>query len=227
MNNLLKFLSLVQLTKDQPLSGYLLAGIKLHETTTLAGHHYTAALAGWLIAAKIKASGGEINERKVVLMLLIHDLSELFGGDIAGPLNRKYPDLRQHKDLIGERTITLLTNYLGAEPGRAFLALWRELEEGETDEAVVVKIIDQMDHQLFLEYHNYKIRCATGDNDYRPLFINDHVFSLTEKIKDQKTKKVLENFLNEFKRNFFNQGYQGMKILMEEKATTTESPTQP
>jgi len=220
MHNLCKLFSLLQLTKDQPLSGYLLGGIKLGETSTLAEHHYTAALMGWLVTEEIKQGGGTINERKVVLGLLIHDLSELFGGDISGPINRKYPELRQLKDKIGERAISVLTDYLSPPAARSFKALWHELAQAQTDEAIVVKIIDQMDHQFFLEYHNYQQRHSNDGageiNNYRPKFVKQHIFELVPKIKNPRTRRVVQEFLDEFKRNFFNRGYQGMQILMEE-----------
>ena len=216
MKKLLQVISLLQLTKSQPLSGYILGGIGLSETATLAEHHYTATLMGWLLVQKIRAAGGTINERRVVLMLLIHDLSELFGGDISSPLNRKYPDLREHKDKIGERAIQLLSSYLDQSASCDFMTLWEELREGKSDEAVVVKILDQMDHQLFLEYLHYHQRQAAGTDDYRPTYIANHVYALTERIADVHTRGVMNEFLQTFQKDFFNRGYQGLSILMEE-----------
>lgn len=220
MHNLCKLFSLLQLTKDQPLSGYLPAGIKLGETATLAEHHYTATLMGWLLTQRVREAGGKLNERTVVLGLLIHDLSELFGGDISGPINRKYPELRELKDKIGERAISVLTDFLSQSGARDFQAIWRELEAAQSDEAMVVKIIDQMDHQFFLEYHNYQQRHNQDEageiNNYRPKFVQEHIFNLVAKIKDQTTRRIVQEFLDEFKRNFFNRGYQGMQILMED-----------
>lgn len=54
MQNLIKLFSILQLTKEQPLTGYLLAGLKLNEVPTLAEHHYTCALMGYLLGEKIK-----------------------------------------------------------------------------------------------------------------------------------------------------------------------------
>ena len=216
MRNLIKLLSILQLTKEQPLTGYISSGIKLHETPTLAEHHYTTTLTAYFIARKIKEGGGTINERKLILMTMVHDLPELFGGDVSGPLNRKYPDLKEHKDKIGERAIEMLGSLMDAPTKREFKALQDELNRGDTDESVVAKIMDQMDHQLFLEHHNYKLKYNPGYQDYSPPFVRDYVFRLTEKIKDPKTKSVLDDFLTEFKTNFYDQGFQGMSVLMEE-----------
>lgn len=215
MKNLIKLLSVLQLTKDQPLTGYISSGIKLNETPTLAEHHYTTVLMAYLVTQKIKQAGGEIDERKVILMTMVHDLPELFGGDISAPLNRKYPDLREHKNKIGERAIEMLGSYMDPPTRDEFKALHTELEAGETDEAVISKMLDQMDHQLFLEYHNHKLKYNPGTHDYRPDFLENHIIKLTEKIKDEKTKKVMNDFLLEFKENFFDKGFQGMNVLME------------
>jgi len=218
MNNLIKLCSILQLTKDQPLTGYLLAGVKLGEVPTLAEHQYSAGLMGYLISQKIKDAGGKINERKVVLMLLVHDLSELFGGDIAAPLNRKYPELRVYKDKIGERAIDLLGSYMSGNAQKEFSLLWKEMEEGKTDEAVVVKIIDQMDHQLFLEHHNTKFKYRPGtEPDYREKFVKKHILSMTTKLQDLYTRNVMEAFLHEFFSNFYNKGFQSAMLMDEEE----------
>ncbi|MEK7623694.1 MAG: HD domain-containing protein [Patescibacteria group bacterium] len=215
MNNLLKLITLLQITREQPLTGWFIAGIKRSEVPTLAEHHYTATLIGWLLAQKIKDAGGKINERKIVLMLLIHDLNELFGGDISGPLNRKYPDLREYKNKIGHRAIQLLSSFMDSPTEKQIHVLWKEMEDGVSDESVVVKIVDQMDHQMYMEHYNYTTKTTPKERDYRPQFIQEHIYKLAERIGDQKTKKVMDDFLKEFDTNFFNHGYQGMKILME------------
>ncbi len=216
MTHLLKLFALLQLSKDQPLTGYLIGGLKLNELPTLAEHHYTTALIGYFLTHRIIDEGGDINQHKVMTMSLIHDLPELFGGDIASPLNRKYPDLREHKDKIGERAVDVLCEYMDKASEDDFRSLCAELTAGVTDEAVVVKIIDQMDHQFFLEHHNFKAKYDPGYNDYRPNYMNDHVFALTSKLSDRITKDVMNDFLKSFKDQFFNKGFQSMNILMED-----------
>lgn len=216
MTHLLKLFALLQLSKDQPLTGYLIGGLKLNELPTLAEHHFTTALIGYFLTHRIIDEGGDINQQKVLVMSLIHDLPELFGGDVSSPLNRKYPDLREHKDKIGERTVDVLSEYMDKASEDDFRSLLAELKAGITDEAVLVKIIDQMDHQFFLEHHNFKTKYDPGYNDYRPIYMNDHVFALTSKLSDRVTKDVMNDFLKSFKDKFFNKGFQSMNILMED-----------
>jgi len=216
MQNLLNLFSLIQLTKEQLVMGYVLGGIKHNEAPTLAEHHYTATLMSYFMTQKIKQEGGDINGEKVVIMTLIHDLSELFGGDIAGPLNRKYPDLREYKDRIGDRAIDVLCEHMSSETEEEFRDLFEEMKIGNTDEAIVSKIIDQMDHQFFLEHHNFKTKYDPGYFDYRPGFIEDHIVPLCNNLSDRITKDVMREFIKEFKDKMFNKGFQSMKILMED-----------
>lgn len=218
MNSLIDLFSLLQLTKEQPLTGYLLAGLKLHETSTLAEHHYTTALMGYFLGQKIVDAGGSIDVQKVMVMAMIHDLSELFGGDISGPLNRKYPELREYKDKIGEKAVDLLSGYLDGEEQGRFLTLWKEMEDGSTDEAVLSKIVDQMDHQFFLEHLNYRAKYNTEQlGDYRPKFVKNHILSLSKNIQDPTTKKVVDDFFAAFMDRAFNKGFRaGPLVMMDE-----------
>jgi 5'-deoxynucleotidase YfbR-like HD superfamily hydrolase len=215
MNSLIDFFSILQLTKEQPLTGYLLAGLKLHETSTLAEHHYTTAMMGYFLGQKIVEAGGKLDVQKVMVMAMIHDLSELFGGDIAGPLNRKYPELREYKDKIGEKAILLLSEYIDGDEKERFMELWEEMENGETDESIITKIVDQLDHQFFLEHLNYRAKYNTEQHgDYRPGFMRDHVLALSEKIKDEKTKEVVEDFFKTFMERAYNKGFRTGPLVM-------------
>lgn len=214
MSALVKLMSILQLTKEMPLTGYLPAGIKLSETATLAEHHYTASLNAFLLGQKIVRAGGIIDTVKLVQMTMVHDLGELFGGDIAGPLNRKYPDLREYKDKIAERAIDLLSSYLGEEKNK-FKELYDEFEHGTTDEAIVGKLMDQMDHQFFLEHNNCHLKYFSGDEDYRDKFTENHVFALVDKIRDPISKEVAKKLVDAFRKDFYKKGYKSVSLLME------------
>ena len=222
MKKLLQLLSILQLSKEQPLTGFIAAGMKLNDTETLAEHHYGCMLVAYFLAAKIKQAGGKINERKLLLMLLMHDLGELFGGDVAAPLSRKYPDLREHKDQIGLRATEMLSSYMDKTTSTEVKQLFNELEFGDSDEHWVAKIIDQINHQLYIEKTIDHLIYNADKYTYRRNFVSNHIYTLPEKIKDQKTKKVLVDFLKEFKNNHFSRGYQAIDFLMSNDEPTDQ-----
>ena len=214
MKNLLKLLSILQLTKEQPVSGYLVTGLKRQEIPNLADHHYNCILMAYFLAQKIKALGVKINERKLILLVMFHDLSELFGGDVAAPLNRKYTDLKIHKDKIGDRAIDMLAEFMDEKTAAEVRSLYSEFEHGESDERWLAKIIDQMEHMLFLEHHN-NYQKFINSTCYLNEFLEKHIIRLAENIQNPQIKKIITDFLEEFKNNFYQRGLQAISFLME------------
>jgi 5'-deoxynucleotidase YfbR-like HD superfamily hydrolase len=214
MKNLLKLLSILELSKEQSLTGFYPAGLKRHEVPSLAEHHYTSAMMAMFLGQKIVVENPDFDTNKLLKMVLIHDLSEIFGGDIAGPLSRKYPDLREHKDEIGRRAIDMLSDFLD-EDKKYLIELWEEFEFAKSDEVLVGKLIDQMDHQFTLEHYNHEKRYNTDGYHYREDFVGSHVFNIPEKIVDERTRKVCTKFVDEFKNNFYKKGYQAINFLMQ------------
>ncbi len=49
----------------------------------LAEHHYLVAMIGWQLATLVTKKGANIDADKVLHFCLLHDLGELFGGDIG------------------------------------------------------------------------------------------------------------------------------------------------
>ena len=110
----------------------------------------------------------------------------------------------------------LLSDIIGGSSKEQLTRLWRELDEGKTDESILVKIVDQMDHQFFLEHYNYAKKNDAEAARFRSSVVRHHVYTLPARIKDIKTKAVVDAFLKEFHEKYFNQGYQGMRILLDE-----------
>jgi len=215
MDNILKLCSILQLAKEQPLTGYLTTGVQRQDLPSIASHLYTATLMGWFLVQKIKRDGGHINERKVIMMLLLHDLHNIFGGDISGPLVEKYKDLNDFKEHIGERGILLISQFLDHSSSDTVERLWLEMKTKKTDEAIVVDLIDWMEHQFFLEHTNYSQKSSDSANTSRKDFFVNTIFPVTQKIQNPHTKHVMEGFVGDFYSDFFGKGYQGMNILLE------------
>ncbi len=209
----LTLLSILQIAKQVPLVGYLSAGLKLTDLPTLAEHQYTAAMTALFIGKLVTQQGGKLDVTKVVNFLLIHDLGEFFGGDISAPLNRRYPELREAKDVIGEKAVSLLTSYLPDFLANEWQDWHHEYESGTSDEKWVAKIIDQLDHQLFLEHMHYE-QLMQKEHSFRDSFVSNHIVALADKIFDPITRKVLRELLEEFKTNFYKRGFIGLDELM-------------
>ncbi|TAN32692.1 HD domain-containing protein [Patescibacteria group bacterium] len=214
MQNLVKLFSILQLTKEQPLTGYLLGGIRLHEVETLAEHHYGACIIAYFLLKKIKREGGKIDGEKIMSMLLVHDLGELFGGDISAPLHRRYPELTEYKNKIGEKAMELLAGYLEEPDGRELKELFNEFEHGDSDETKVARIIDQMDHQFFFEHYNIGNTNLNSKGDFRDKFVLNNLIKQHENIKDEPTRRVMNDFVKQFAESSYGGGFRSY-ILME------------
>lgn len=214
MEKLLTLLSILQLTRQQPLTGFTIAGIKKTELPNLASHHYTAALSAMLVSRHIKKLGGHIDSEKIVAMMLIHDLGELFGGDISTPLSRTYPELREYKNKIGDRAIELLARDLPEGLKKDFLGLYKDCETKNSDEYWVVKFFDQLDHQFFLEHYNYGFGMPEKQDGFRDFVMDKHIGALLENISDQIAREYLQKLFITYKEKFYKQGFVGLNELL-------------
>ncbi|MFA7244733.1 MAG: HD domain-containing protein [Candidatus Magasanikbacteria bacterium] len=214
MQKILQLFSILQLTKEQLLTGFTPGGIKSYELPSLAEHHYTCGMMAMILGGKIKKVNQNFDSNKLLKMLLTHDLGELFGGDVSAPLNRKYSDLKEHKDKIGERAIELITSYL--DDDNDLKEIFVEMNTKANDEAIVCKIIDQIDHQFYLEHINYNTKYEHENFDWRKTFVSNHIYKLTERIENIETKKVMDEFLENFEKDMYGKGYQAMNFLMKD-----------
>ena len=89
-----------------------------------AEHSWRLALFAGLAAGRLPG----LNREKVLMMSLIHDMGELYGGDISAAL---CPAVRKAFSLLPERE------------AESLLALWREYNANATPEARLVKALDK------------------------------------------------------------------------------------
>lgn len=86
----------------------------------------------------------ELDGKKVLLMSLIHDLGEIYDGDISAAL---LPDPSLKYEMESASLQKLLS--IPDEPVRGNLyALWQEYEEGLTQEAKLVKALDKAETMI-------------------------------------------------------------------------------
>lgn len=150
MDNLSDLFKIIELTRSQPQTGYTLAGIKKNELSNLAEHHYLVAFIAWQLASVIKSEGINIDLAKVLEFALMHDLGELFGGDIAMPYAKANPKARELAKAFEAENQSFLSKFFGSRKDY-FNALSKEIMDAKSDEALIAKVAD------YVECVHYKI----------------------------------------------------------------------
>jgi 5'-deoxynucleotidase YfbR-like HD superfamily hydrolase len=184
MDHLAKLFRLVQTTRSIPLYGYALSEISKADIPDLAQHQYLVTFISWQLARHLKRAGANISVEKVMEFALIHDLGELFGGDIAMPYaraNKKAKKLATAFELENQR---FLSRFFGPDKTH-FLKLANEIKDAKSDEAMVAKFADYMEvthEKLFAR------RLAPGDL----VMAKNKMGKFLAKLKDPIAKKEMD-----------------------------------
>lgn len=120
---------------------HTLEGLKnvTRHSWTSDGHHESVAEHSWRLAAMALFLRGEFPDAdmdKVLRMCLVHDLGEIFTGDIPS-FDKTAADTAREDDLLAAWVASL------PEPTRTELAeLYREMDARETTEAKIYRALD-------------------------------------------------------------------------------------
>ena len=95
MKHLTDLFKLAEITRHQPQYGYNVGGVLKHELSDLAQHHFLVTFMAWQLALELQSRGAKIDVQKTMEIALVHDLGELFGGDISFHYGRKNPAARK------------------------------------------------------------------------------------------------------------------------------------
>lgn len=125
------FLHLTQALKTTPRTGWVNHGVDKPES--IADHMYRMSLMAMVAAKEMP----HLDQNKCVKLALIHDLAEAIVGDITPhDLVTKEEKAKMESDAMGK-----IRNVLGNALGGAEVeALWHEYEDGQTDEAKLLKV---------------------------------------------------------------------------------------
>ncbi len=131
-----------------------------------AEHSWRLALLAGLLAPSFGVDVG-----KTLMMCLIHDLGELYMGDVSAA---SHPD-EVEKHAAEERDVRRVLSLLPQEQKEALLALWQEYNANTTIEAKLVKALDKAETIL---QHNQGKNPSDFDYrfnlDYGKLYFSDH-----------------------------------------------------
>lgn len=104
---------------------------------TTAAHSWRLALMAGLLSEEDAYEG--LNSRRVLMMALVHDLGELYDGDISAVL-RPDPGKKYETE---KAAVCRAVSMLEKKRQEEILELWEEYERGETAEARFVKALDK------------------------------------------------------------------------------------
>lgn len=119
--------------------GWLRAGVPEGQCESVADHAFATALLALFVAEE---RFPDLDRGKVVEIALLHDLAEVFAGDITIHDGVS-------KDEKARREREAMTRLLDGVAGRErFLSVWEEYESQASREAVLVKHIDRLEMAL-------------------------------------------------------------------------------
>lgn len=154
MEALSEILSLKMLFRQ----GWIQQGVQKEFCESVADHSFSTAMMGWILAREYFP---ELDENKVLQMAMVHELGEIYAGDITPRDNVPLDSKHQMEEASIHRVMDKLP--VSAE----LIALWEEFEEGSSPEAVFIRQIDKLemafqavhyekatnlDLQIFLDY---------------------------------------------------------------------------
>ena len=111
---------------------------------SVAEHSFFVAYITAVLCQLLKTKKVTIDSEKAITMALVHDMEEMFSGDILGPFKHHSPEValairRVNERLIGE-VFAGLPNRLVSH----FVSLWNEEGKQKAIEAQVVKLADRL-----------------------------------------------------------------------------------
>ena len=186
MDKIIDLINLLQISRIQPQYGYAVSGGNAR-IGDLAQHHYLVTMLAWQLCEIVNSKGAKIDTYKVLKFSLLHDIGELFGGDIGMYYAKANPQARTYAKQFEEENQKFLSKYFSNK--EEVLELTKEILESESDEAHVSKIAD------YLEVTHYKFfngQLKKKDIELITPKLAEKVDKLSDKIAREELLKFVE-----------------------------------
>jgi putative hydrolase of HD superfamily len=157
--------------------GWLRRGISRERCESVADHTFTAALLGYFLA---RAEFPELDAERVLRMTLLHDVGEVYAGDI---IPQDAVDAHTKNELERNAVVRVFSNLPG---GEAYIELWEEFEAASSREARFVRQIDRL--EMALQACLYEHQGEVGMQEFFD--------SAGQVVDDPRLRRVFESLLN-------------------------------
>lgn len=155
-NKVLEVYFEIQSLKNLFRQGWLQNGIDKKHCESVADHSFSITMLAWLLAEEYFP---EFNLTKVLQYSLIHEIGEIYAGDITPSDN--ITDSKKY-DLESE-AVRKVFNKL--KNGDKYFRLWEEFELGKNQEAKFVKQMDKL--EMALQAHYYENTLEVNLQDFK------------------------------------------------------------
>lgn len=191
MNHLTKLFRFLQLTRAQNQYGYLLSEIPKSDLSDLAQHHYLVTAFAWQLGRYVQRQGHTVNIERVLEICLMHDLGEVFGGDIAMPYAKANPAASKLAKAFEAENLRFIGTMFGEDESH-FTDLTQEAANYTSAEGVIAKIADYVE---CTHYKLYMRRLTPGD----VAMMVERLHDIINKLEDLALATILHEFLDTWK----------------------------
>ena len=157
--------------------GWLRRGITRERCESVADHSYAASLfAYWLARAEFP----ELDAELILRMMLMHDLGEVYIGDIV-PQDQISPETKSQLERQAVNQI-----FANLPEGDAYIQLWDEFEAASSPEARFVRQIDRLEMALQAGLYEHQ-----GEHNLQEFFD-----SADQAVYDPRLRRIFEAMLS-------------------------------
>lgn len=115
-----------------------------HFPESVADHSYFCAYIVSILCHLLLQAEVRVDTQKALEMALVHDMEEMFSGDIVTPFKHYSQEMEAAIRKVNKEMISDVFADLPCELANHYIALWNEEGVGETIEAQVVKVADKL-----------------------------------------------------------------------------------
>lgn len=134
--------------------GWLQRGVPPERCESVAEHSFGVTLLAVLLA---EAHFPDLDAEKVIRIALLHDLGEIYAGDLTPADNVDADEKHRRERVSVEKVLLKLPR------GARYVALWEEYERQETPEAQFVRQIDRLEMALQASVYEHQQLADLGE----------------------------------------------------------------
>jgi putative hydrolase of HD superfamily len=178
---IIEFFKLVGLLKKLPRSGWK-TKVGVENPESVADHVFRTA-----VLAMVFGDLKKLDTEKMIRMALLHELQEIFIGDLIPEEKKRIPKEELRKREF--KAMNRILSHLPKNMKNKYLKLWEEFENEKSEEGKVVKDLEKL--ELVFQALEYE------KEGYKKEDLNEFYDSAKSELKYPETKKIFELLIEE------------------------------